>query len=325
MDTQFYVLTLLIFVAVVFLLEGGYLFWNSYKGPEARRIEQRLRNMSAGAHHGSIEHSLLKVRLLSDTKFVHHLLLAIPRIHLFDRVLLQAGLEIKLGSFLGIVGFAGIAGFLLGKILGLLTPMAVLVGLFSLGVPVMYVLRRRQAVLVKFEEQLPEALDLMTRALRAGHALPNAIKMIGEEMPEPVGNQFHIVFDEVNYGFSMQEALMNLANRIPSADLRFFVLAVTIQRETGGNLAELLNNISKLIRGRLQLLGTIRVLSAEGVMSAWILCLLPFAVAIFINLINPGYLSILWTDEAGIKLLTSVLVMMCFGVLLIRKIIKVHV
>lgn len=324
MDTQYYVLILLIFLAVVFLLEGAYLFWNSYKGPEVKRIERRLQAMAAGRH-GSEEGALLKERLLSDVDFVQRALLSIPRIKQFDRILLQAGMEIKLGAFLGLIAVAGVVGFLVAKILGLITPLALLLSAGCFGGPVMYVLRRRQARLDRFETLLPDALDLMTRALRAGHALPHAIRMIGEEMQEPIGEQFRIVFDEVNYGFSMQDALMNLANRIPSADLRFFVLAVTLQRETGGNLAELLGNISTLIRSRLNLLAKVRVLAAEGVMSAWVLGLLPLALAILINIINPKYMTLLWTDEMGVKMLIGGLTMIGIGVLWIRKIIRVHV
>ncbi|HEY9445740.1 MAG TPA: type II secretion system F family protein, partial [Burkholderiales bacterium] len=138
-------------------------------------------------------------------------------------------------------------------------------------------------------------------------------------------DEFKALFDEVNYGASMQEALLNLAGRIPSTDVRYLVIAVLIQRETGGNLAELLNNIGGIIRARLKLFGAIRVLSAEGRLSAWILSMLPFAAALLIQLVNPRFMSVLWTDPAGTKMIGAALTMMAFGVLWMRRIIRIRV
>jgi tight adherence protein B len=149
--------------------------------------------------------------------------------------------------------------------------------------------------------------------------------MVGTEMPEPIAAEFRIVFDEINYGISTQEALGNLAIRVPSTDLRYFVIAVLIQRETGGNLAELLGNISSLVRARLKLLGTVRVLSAEGKMSGWVLTLLPFALGTVLQIVNPNFLSVLWTDPLGIKMAGFALTMMLFGIVVMWRITKIRV
>jgi tight adherence protein B len=149
--------------------------------------------------------------------------------------------------------------------------------------------------------------------------------MVGDEMTGPIAGEFGIAFDEVNYGIPMQTALMNLATRVPITDFRYFVIAVLIQRETGGNLAELLDKIAAIIRGRHKLMGTVRVLSAEGRLSAWILCLLPFALAFVISFINREFLSLLWTDPAGVRLLAGALVLMVFGIFWVRRIIRIHV
>jgi tight adherence protein B len=133
------------------------------------------------------------------------------------------------------------------------------------------------------------------------------------------------VFDEINYGISSQEALGNLAIRVPSTDLRYFVIAVLIQRETGGNLAELLGNISGLVRARLKLLGTVRVLSAEGKMSGWVLTLLPLALGTVLQIVNPNFLSVLWTDPLGIKMAGFALIMMLFGIVVMWRITKIRV
>ena len=167
--------------------------------------------------------------------------------------------------------------------------------------------------------------DVTRAALRAGHAFSSALKMVGDEMPEPVAGEFRITFDELNYGISLQDALQNMATRAPSDDLRYFVIAVLIQRETGGNLTELLDSISALIRARLKLMGTINVLSAEGRLSAWILGLLPFVLAVILNIINPKFMSVLWTDPLGLKLVWVMLVMMVIGIFWMRRVIRIHV
>lgn len=318
------VLILLLFIAVVLMVEGLYLLWSSYKGPEASRIERRLRIMSAGAH-GGAESSLLKQRLLSDTPFLQHVLLSIPRIHVLDRLLLQSGLSMKLMTFIGISAAAAIGGLVLSRYLALNGFLAFVLMIVGGTLPYLYLIYLRDKRLKKFDEQLPDALDLIGRGVRAGHALPSALKMVADEMANPVAEEFRVAFDEVNYGFSMQEALTNLATRVPSDDLQYFVVAVLIQRETGGNLAELLDNTSALIRARHKLYGTIRVLSAEGKLSAWILTLLPIVLAVVINVINPKFMQVLWTDEAGVKMVIGVIILMIVGILWMRKIIKIRV
>jgi tight adherence protein B len=191
--------------------------------------------------------------------------------------------------------------------------------------PVIRVLRARRQRLKAIEQQLPDALELMARALRAGHAFLSALQMVSTEGSEPIAQEFRMTFDEVNYGVAMQDALMNLATRVPVTDLRFFVIAVSIQRETGGNLAELLDKLGMLIRARFKLLGTIRVLSAEGRLSAWILSLLPFVLVVLINLVNPKFMSILWTDPAGVYLVGGGLILMTIGIVWMRRIIQIRV
>lgn len=318
------ILILLLFIAVVLMVEGMYLLWSSYKGPEANRIERRLRIMSAGAHGGD-ETPLLKQRLLSDTPFLQHALLSIPRVHVLDRLLVQSGLSMKLMTFIGLSIGLAIGALVFANMLALPLFVTIVLFLFAGSLPYFYLAYRRDKRLKKFEEQLPDALDLIGRGIRSGHALPSALKMVADEMANPISEEFRAAFDEVNYGFSMQDALTNLATRVPSTDLKYFVVAVLIQRETGGNLAELLDNISALIRARHKLYGTIRVLSAEGKLSAWILTLLPVVLAVIINLINPAFMQVLWKDEVGIKMIVGVVILMVVGIYWMRNIIKIRV
>jgi len=299
------------------------LAWNAYTGPEAKRIEKRLQAMSAGANQKSA--SLVKQRMLAQTPGVERLLLLIPRVHQLDRLILQSGIRFSVLQFLGLMLLAVFGGLLIAYMLRLPVLMMIAAGAVGGILPLLYLQGSKHNRMNVVEEQLPNALDLLGRAMMAGHAFPSGLQMVGSEMPDPIASEFRIVFDEINYGISTQEALMNLTTRVPSTDLSYFVIAVLIQRETGGNLAELLSNISQLIRARLKLMGTVRVLSAEGRLSAWILTLLPFVLGLVLHLMNPEFLSVLWTDPMGQKMVAVALLMMVIGIFSMWRIIKIRV
>jgi len=325
MDTLYYIFGTLIFIAVVLIIEGAYLTWNSSKGPEAARVARRLRVMSAGGHGGEQNISIIKERLLSKTPRMQRILLQIPRVGMLDRLLQQSGLSWSVAEFFAMSLIAFLVPFFAGSYFAMPWLIRLALAAAAATLPFLYVTRAKGKRLIRIEQQLPDALDLMGRAMRAGHAFPTALKMVGDEMNDPLAGEFRAAFDEVNFGVSMQDALMNLATRVPSTDLRYFVIAVLIQRETGGNLAELLGSISAIIRDRIKLLGQVRVLSAEGKMSAWVLSLLPFGAALMIQLTNPKFLEVLYTDPFGRKMLAVAGVMMLFGVLVMRKIIRIRV
>lgn len=325
MDMIFYGFAILIFAAVIFSVEGFFTWWSSTRGAAAKRIERRLRLMSAGAHGGSENLSMLKQRLLSESPAMERLLLRVPRIKTMDRMLEQSGVGWSIAKLLTYSVLWFMAGVVVGSLLRMPWIVPLAMGLTFASIPLMRVLRARNKRLVQLEQQLPEAADLIGRALRAGHAFSSALQMVGDEMPEPIGGEFRIVFDEINYGVSMNDALLNLATRVPLTDMRYFVIAVLIQRESGGNLAEILENISAIIRERLKLLGRVRVLSAEGKMSAWILGLLPFGTALLISIVNPKFMKILWTDPMGVTLIGVGAAMMLFGVFWMRKVIRIRV
>ena len=325
MDYLYYLFATLIFLAVVLLIEGAYLVWNSSKGPEAERIARRLRMMSAGAHGDEQNISIIKERMLSKTTVMQRILLQVPRVGAMDRLLQQSGVTWSVSDFFGLTLLAFLATLFAVSFLPIPWLFSLVIATVVAMLPYLYVARAKIKRLERIEQQLPDAMDLMGRALRAGHAFPTSLKMVGDEMSDPIAAEFRIAFDEVNFGIAMPEALMNLATRVPSTDLRYFVIAVLIQRETGGNLSELLASISAIIRDRLKLMGQVRVLSAEGRMSAWVLGLLPFGAALMIQLTNPKFLEILYTDPGGRKMLAVVAVMMVLGVLAMRKIINIRV
>jgi tight adherence protein B len=226
-------------------------------------------------------------------------------------------LALSLGCLLG--------GLAAGALLFQGTVGAVLLALACMCGPLLLVRRARSQRLQQIETQLPDALDMMGRALRAGHAFPTALKMVGDEMNAPIAEEFKAVFDEVNFGMSMQDALTSMANRVDLTDMRFFVIAVVIQRETGGNLAELLASISAIMRDRIKLMAQVRVLTAEGRMSAWILSLLPFGAAGLIHLTNPTFLQLLYTDKLGLTMLGISGALMGIGIMVMRNIIDIRV
>lgn len=323
MDYIYYLFIVLGFIAIFLLLEGLYSAWNTYKGPDVLRIEKRLRALSAGSTASSVK--LIKERLLSNSETMHSLLLSIPRIHVLDKLLLQSGMQINVATFLWYSLMSGATIGLAAVLLKLPLTLAVLLSLISALLPWRYILHLSNKRKATIEQQLPDTLDLMSRAMLAGHAFPSALKMVGEEMPEPIAGEFRIVFDEINYGISVPDALNHLVVRVPSTDMSYLVISVLLQRETGGNLAALLDSLSKLIRERMKLLGTIKVLSAEGRLSAQILTALPFLLAFAIHLINPEFLQVLWTDSAGIKLVSIALFMIVGGIYWMRRIIKIRI
>jgi tight adherence protein B len=210
-------------------------------------------------------------------------------------------------------------------IFGVPLVLALVMGLPSALLPWLVVASKRERRLKALELQLPEAADLISRSLRAGHAFPATLQMLADEMPDPIASEFRIVSDEVNFGLPMADALQRLILRVPLADLQYLVVAVLIQREAGGNLSELMSKVSQMVRQRLKLLGDIRVLSAEGRLSAWILCLLPVFMGMAFSLTSPEYLKRFFDDPAGTWLLGAAGMMMFLGVLWMRMIVRVRV
>jgi tight adherence protein B len=325
MDPIFYAFVVLLFVAVVLAIEGGYLWWNSRHGPAARRIESRIRALSAGGQLQKERLTILKDRILRESSALDKVLMQLPRVQTLDLFIQQSGLTWSATRLIVTSAAIPVVVFLLGMFapapIWFMTPGALSTG----ALPYLYVSRQRRKRLARLEKQLPDAADTISRALRAGHSFPSAIGMVATEFPEPMSGEFRITFDEINYGVPLNDALMNLAKRVPIRDLRYFVIAVLIQRETGGNLAEVLDSIALLIRERFKLFDKVRVLSAEGKMSAWVLGLLPFITGGAMFAINRDFLQVLWTDPAGAKVIGVMLGLMTSGVYSMRRIIRIRV
>jgi tight adherence protein B len=325
MDSIFYTFIVLMFVAVVLAIEAIYIWWNSRHGAAARRIDSRIRALSAGGHVSKERLSILKDEMLKEAGFFEKLMMQMPRAKSLDLLLQQSGARTSVAR-LGITSLImGLGGLALAAFLPIPVVADPVVAVIAGALPYLRIVRLRTKRLHKLEKQLPEVADTLSRALRAGHSFASAIGMVSAEFAEPMGGEFRITFDEINYGVPVNEALLNLANRVPIRDLRYFVIAVLVQRETGGNLAEVLDGIGFLIRERFKLFDKVRVLAAEGKLSAWVLALLPFVTGAAVMMFNPNFLPVLWEDPAGQKMLGGMAVIMVTGIMWMRKIIRIRV
>jgi len=219
---------------------------------------------------------------------------------------------------------AAIVGFIVGVAVraswGL--PLGAIVG-FMIPFGILNVKRSRR--MKAFEEQFPEALDLIARALKAGHAFVTGLKMVADEMPEPVGPEFRKTFDEQNFGLPLKDALTNLTDRVPHLDVRFFATAVLIQRETGGNLSEILENLAHVVRERFKILRQVRVCTAHGRMTGYVLLALPAFLCVALAFINPDHMNLLFRERMGHIMLMAAVVMQTIGYFWIRQVVKIEV
>ncbi len=311
-------------VSTVLLVMGLGLTWEHIMGPRRQRLAERWRAvaddtavMDAGR--------LIKKRYLSENASLQAWLQQVPAAQVYDRFLQQTGLPITVMQSVVIalasVLFCAVLSVLLGWPVALAWALMLAVLLLELA----YLRRKKQQRLMRIDQQLPDALDLMARALQAGHALSGALLIAAKETKQPIASELQTVFDEVNFGISVQVALPHLAERIASDNVRYFVVAALIQSETGGNLSEILKSTAFLIRERQKITGMVRVLSAEGRLSAWILSALPFAIAGLLSWVNPHFMAKLWTDPLGMKLLTGSLVLAAVGIVWMRHLVTVRV
>jgi tight adherence protein B len=237
----------------------------------------------------------------------------------------QSGVKTTVSGLVVMSLGLALGGYFVGSMFTALLPVRFVAAAVFAALPWIYVKVKRQRRFNKFEEHFPEALDLMARALKAGHAFSTGLKMVADEMGEPVGPEFRKTFDEQNFGLPLKDSLANLIERMPQLDVRFFATAVLIQRDTGGNLAEILENLASVVRERFKILRQVRVYTAHGRFTGWVLLALPAALAVALSFINPDHMNLLFRERIGQMLLGIAAIMQFVGYLWIRQIIKIEV
>ena len=302
------------------------------RSAQARLLRERLANVQEAATESpNQELALLRDEMLSRIPALDNLLRRSSRISNLQPFLEQADLKIRAGNILLLCVVSGVVLGGVGLLLASsLTPNQQLlfatVGLVLGGLtPYSYASYRRTKRFQKFEELFPEAIDTLARAVRAGHAFTTALELIANELSEPVASEFRKLFEEQKFGLPVRDALMNLTGRVPLVDVKFFVTAVMLQRETGGNLAEILDNLSYVIRERFKIMRQVRVYTAQGRLTMMLLMGLPPVIVITMLLTSPAFIRPLFADPIGHVLVVAGIVLQTLGYFVIRKIIQIQV
>jgi tight adherence protein B len=314
----------LIFLAVFLLTQGMTVPVFGEANKTRKRLLERLSSVGTGNAHSDFG-SLLREKYLRELSPLERTLETLPGMERLAKALEQSGSDTPAYRVLLVsIVFAVLAG-IFGWAVTRLPVWTLGLGLMGFSLPYFKITRDRVRRLAKFEEQFPEALDVVKRALKAGHPFTQALKLVAEDMEDPVGREFDLVFSEINYGGDIRAALLGLLERVPSVSVMAMVTAVLVQKETGGNLAETFERITAVIRGRFKLHRRVRTLSAEGRLSAWILSFVPIVLFAVVSFTTPDYLPELFKTQLGKNLLAGAICLGIVGILWIRRVIRIQV
>jgi tight adherence protein B len=322
-------------LAFVIVAVGVFLVFSfvDQRNAQARLLRERLGNQQGAAGQSNAEDmALVRDETLSQIPALDNLLRRSERVSNLQDLLEQANLKIRAGNILLLCGLSAVALGVVGYVVSSASMpvnqviLFVLMGLVIGGVlPYSYAAHKRNKRFQKFEEIFPEAIDTLARAVRAGHAFTTALELIASEVAEPVASEFRKLFEEQKFGLPVRDALLNLTQRVPLVDVKFFVTAVMLQRETGGNLAEILDNLSYVIRERFKILRQVRVYTAQGRLTMMLLMGLPPIIVAIMLTTSPGYIRPLFADPIGHILIVGGIVLQTLGYFVIRKIIRIQV
>lgn len=318
------VIALVIFFVSVFVIEMSYHSYRTLRNPDYRKVRSRIKELATDISEDQIT-DIIQRKILSEVPFLNLCLSYIPRINRLERLVKLSNTQYTTGFFVLLTLVLLSCGYFITNLITRQFALSAIVAATVAIIPFLFLVRKKKRRMAKLLRQLPETMELIARALRAGHSFSTGMKLAADEFDDPIGTEFSEVLDEINFGISVTDALKNLASRLECPDLKYFVVSVILQRETGGNLAEIMDSIAYLIRERFKLQGKIRVLSAEGKISALVLCLLPFVVVIVLHFINPKYIETLIIDPVGRILASVSLCLMVAGVFVMRRIIDITV
>lgn len=314
------------FLACLFITYALFLLTSRNSDERRARLNERLADaIRSSAHLSDTEVQLAREELLSEIPWINRTLVKLEITSRIKCMIDQADVNI---TVMRLVLFSATAGVLAFLAVSMVSDSYLLMGVFAIiaaVVPFAHISIKRKKRRNKFLQLLPDALDLMSRGLSAGHAFTESLHMVSTEMPEPIATEFRKTYEEQNLGLSLKLALGNLVQRMPLLDLRMCVTAVLIQRETGGNLSELLERVAYTIRERFRIMEDLKTLTLSSRYSAWLLCALPVLLAIYISVMNPDYMEVLWRDPRGHKLLAAAAIMQLLGMFMVQKIMKIKV
>lgn len=311
-------------VIIFMFIMGVSSLFQSGKDQADQRVKNRLKALAMSDVDAETIDLVLRESSMSEVPWFNRLLEKMRWASNLTKLINQADAKGSAGVYLLICALLAVVGYFAGSFSGRMWVSGAAALLMGYA-PIWGLKGKKNKRMLRFQKQLPEALDLMARALKAGHTFGGGMRMIADEFDNPIADEFGQTLDEINFGMDVDRALANLQDRVDCTDLKFFIVSVNIQRETGGNLAEIIAKISELVRERFALYGKIRVLSAEGRVSAYILTALPFLLTGILYTVNSDYISLLWTRELGQTMVWCAAVSMVIGVLVIRKIITIKV
>jgi tight adherence protein B len=318
------IIGLLIFITSVIVIELALFGYRNMRTSKRARIRKKLRKYTQ-THANGDDTEITRRRVLSENPLADTILRHIPGIKKIDDLILQANAPYQIGFFLlislslAIIGAAGV-------FLALRNPLSAMGISALLGVmPLMHLRILRSKRIEKFRKQFPEALELIARSLKAGHAFTSGLKLAADEFDDPIGPELSEAIDEINFGTAVPDALRNLSQRIDCPEIKFFTVAVNLQREAGGNLAEILESLAYMLRENFKFEGKVRVLAADGRMSAIILSVLPILLGMYIHLANPKYIAKLFVEPIGHKMLLFGGIMLVIGIITMKKMVNIKV
>ena len=315
-----------VFITCLFLTYALYLFTSRSSDKKRALLNERLAEaIRSSVNSSDMDVQLAREELLSEIPWLNRSLLKLALPARIKRTIDQADLNITVVRLVLFSLTAGVLAFLAVSMVSTSYLLMGLCGVIAAVLPYTHVLAKRKKRMNKFLRLLPDALDLMSRGLTAGHAFTESLHMVATEMPEPISSEFRKTYEEQNLGLSLKLALENMVQRMPMLDLRMCVTAILIQRETGGNLSELLEKVAYTIRERFRILEDLKTLTLSSRWSAWLLCALPILLALYISVMNPGYMDVLWRDPRGHKLIAVAVTMQILGMLMVQRIMKIKI
>jgi tight adherence protein B len=313
-----------IFVFAVVVIELVAFAIRNSNSAKSRKIRKKLRKYSYDDREEE-ETNIIKKRIYSKIPFFNGLLQNTPGVAKLDHLVIQANAKHPMGFYVLLALFLAAGGYMGGNFFLRDLYQSLLAMVICGFLPFVYLNYLKRKRLQKFKRQLPDGMDLIARALKAGHAFTGGMSLAADEFDDPLGSEFSETLDEINYGVSVGDALKNLAARVDCGEIRYFVVGVILQRETGGNLAELMETLATLIRERFKFDGKVKTLTAEGRLSAVILILLPIGIFGFLWLTNPNFLAPLITEPAGKFMILGAIIMMIMGAFVMKKMVDIQV